>query len=161
MDEALYKYKMNMAMQSKVATITHIEDDELIPLSVPHFVGEMGIDIKKLHYFGVKHAREIVAEDHSRNCSSYSWMRVVFPFESEGLDSSHLRAFSSNQIRVGRLLEIMDFMAGRVCYRHCYSDIKEEAEITIVTATVDNIEFYPTKLEISKDMTFEVNFLLI
>lgn len=41
------------------------------------------------------------------------------------------------EIRIGRLLEIMDFMAGRVAYSHSYAIELKQRDFTMVTAACD------------------------
>lgn len=60
-----------------------------------------------------------------------------------------------NKIRIGRLLEIMDFMAGRVAYTHSYATKMETRDITMVTAACDHFEFYPNELNLNKDLSVE------
>lgn len=50
-------------------------------------------------------------------------------------------------------------MAGRVCYKHCNSELmKENNDITIVTASCDHIEFYPVELSLANDAVLEVKY---
>ena len=68
--------------------------------------------------------------------------------------TTHRKGFG---VRYGRLAEIMDFMAGRVAYAHCYAQLNDtNPGFTIVTASCDHFEFYPTPLSLKKNMTMEV-----
>ena len=55
--------------------------------------------------------------------------------------------FSSSNIRVGRLLELMDYIAANVAYRYCTPDSDKDLDMNdldfiVVTAAIDQIEFY-------------------
>ena len=55
--------------------------------------------------------------------------------------------FSSSNIRVGRLLELMDYIAANVAYRYCTPDSDNDLDMNdidfiVVTAAIDQIEFY-------------------
>lgn len=126
-------------------------------MSTPQFVGDFGADLESIEYYEIPEAH--TPEDDSLRSPSYSWMRCVFPFSKypETLHKNLITSYSRS-VRFGRLLEIMDFMAGRVCYRHCdptNPDSQQPRGITIVTASVDDIEFYPTQLSIDEDMKLE------
>jgi acyl-coenzyme A thioesterase 9 len=45
--------------------------------------------------------------------------------------------FYTDRVRIGRLLEMMDYVASTVAYK--YAAKVDETKITVVTATVDNI----------------------
>ena len=158
MEELVYHHRTIMRRQANTATRVKFDEAEVEEIDVPEFVGDFGVDLNKLKYFAIKtDSKNIeVCKAEDKNSPSYSWMRVVFPFESSKEDlGKNLVAFNSKNFRLGRLLEIMDFMAGRVCYKHCFSELKANPTVTIVTAAVDNIEFYPTDLTIDKDMILE------
>jgi acyl-coenzyme A thioesterase 9 len=60
-----------------------------------------------------------------------------------------------SKIRIGRLLEIMDFMAGRVSYSHCYATEFATRDITNVTAACDHLEFYPVQISMDENLIVE------
>jgi len=47
----------------------------------------------------------------------------------------------SKSIRIGRLLEILDYIAVQVCFKFCNTNYQER-KVTIVTACVDNMQFF-------------------
>lgn len=61
--------------------------------------------------------------------------------------------FSNHSIRVGRLLELMDYIAANVAYRYCTPNSQkvismDELAFLIVTAAIDEIDFfYPVSVE--------------
>lgn len=158
MEELVYHHRTIMRRQANTATRVKFNEEDVVEIDVPEFIGDLGVNLNKLKYFALKKdPKEIeLLRAKDENNPSYSWMRVVFPFETSTEDlGKNLVAFNSKNFRLGRLLEIMDFMAGRVCYKHCFSELKANPTVTIVTAAVDNIEFYPTDLTIDKDMVLE------
>lgn len=50
--------------------------------------------------------------------------------------------FYSPDLRVGRILEILDYVGVTTCYKYLYQKSNEEKVATIVTACVDNMNFY-------------------
>lgn len=66
-----------------------------------------------------------------KNTPSGSWIRFKYPLGSNiGLRDGFKR-FYSEGIRVGRMLEIMDYLAGTVAYRYCKEDPKAK-KVTMV-----------------------------
>lgn len=82
-----------------------------------------------------------VGQDRT-NTPSYSWMRFVIPFETNPELKDSLTQAKTNKIRNGRLLEMMDFISGRVSYRHCYSYDMNAKVCTNVTASVDGLQLF-------------------
>jgi acyl-coenzyme A thioesterase 9 len=50
--------------------------------------------------------------------------------------------YYSNNVRGGRLLEIMDYMASSGAYRYCLPADSKNADFSVVTASVDHINFF-------------------
>lgn len=53
----------------------------------------------------------------------------------------------NSNVRIGRILELMDYIAANVAYRYCTSDCDkdkdmDELKFILVTAAIDEIEFY-------------------
>ncbi|CAK72580.1 unnamed protein product (macronuclear) [Paramecium tetraurelia] len=78
-----------------------------------------------------------------------SWYKVVLPFKSNPELSFKFRRFYTNQVRIGRLLELMDYIASTVSYNY----ILPSSGATMVTAMVDNINFFG---KISADQDLEI-----
>jgi len=73
-----------------------------------------------------------------KNTPSGSWIRFKYPLQSDvGLRDSFKR-FYSEGIRVGRMLEIMDYLAATVAYRYC----KEDPKAKKVTMVIRILEIY-------------------
>ena len=48
--------------------------------------------------------------------------------------------FRSGEIRIGRILQAMDSIAGLVGYRHCFGSVSQTNPFVLVTACVDSIK---------------------
>lgn len=46
--------------------------------------------------------------------------------------------FTKKHVRIGRLLEIMDMIAGLVSYRHCFGSFRKPNPFTLVTGSVQS-----------------------
>ena len=73
--------------------------------------------------------------------------------------------FSHNYVRVGRMLELMDYIAANVAYRYCTPDDEKDINMNelpflIVTAAIDSIEFYyPISVEIDCTLSGYVSYV--
>jgi len=47
-------------------------------------------------------------------------------------------------IRIGRLMEILDYVSVTVCYKYCYFTDLANKPATIIAACMDNIKFFKT-----------------
>ncbi len=119
-------------------------------------IANIGINLADLEVYMVDHPTFNDFPKNNTNSPSASWMRVVFPFESQPNLKRGMVDTSGKHIRVGRLLEIMDLMAERIGYLHCNGPAVYQGDRTVVTASVDGIYFYPNELDISKSITLEV-----
>lgn len=52
------------------------------------------------------------------NCLRNSYLKVKLPLSEKSELQQRLKRFNSNTIRTGAILELMDFVCGRICYRH-------------------------------------------
>jgi hypothetical protein len=69
-----------------------------------------------------------------------SWMSMHYPFSKDkGLRQIHDR-FGGGELRIGKILEIIDALTADVSYKYI-SNTEKESETVIVTMVVDNISF--------------------
>ena len=121
-------------------------------------ITHIGIDLNDIIYYRVK--KEGLAESSeekerlNENCPSYSWMRFVVPFSTQCKLRDELTQAKSNKMRFGRLLEMMDFISGRVAYKHCYNEFYDK-DSTNVTAGVDGLQFFDTNHSIEEDIIID------
>jgi hypothetical protein len=109
-------------------------------------------------YYGIQKSG-LADENHEReaqhvNCPSYSFMRFVVPFSTKCKLRDELTQSKSNKMRHGRLLEMMDFISGRVAYKHCYNEFYVKSS-TNVTASVDGLQFFDTNHSVEEDIILD------
>lgn len=161
MERSLLNYHQRLAMIKAQENRFTPPKDTLQNLERIEFDPEfasMGINLLELEVYMVNDPK---FADYPRNDTSppsASWMRVVFPFSTSKSLRRGMARVGEKDIRIGRLLEIMDLMAGRVAYSHCDGSFNKGAR-TVVTASVDGIQFFPNELDIEKDITLEVGTL--
>lgn len=115
----------------------------------------LGFLMEDLEVYQILDPRFAERKDFSKNYFTASWLRIVFPLQTNPKLRKFLIKIDREGVRVGRLLEIMDIMAGRVCYLHCGSS-HESKEFTIVTASVDGIQFFRDDLDIDENFALDV-----
>ena len=80
-------------------------------------------------------------------------MRLMLPFrENKGLRDNFMR-FDKETFRVGKILEIMDLVSGRVCYKHL--EILKRHNFVCVTASVDSIRTSEDFFDINQNMVID------
>ncbi|NP_001333766.1 thioesterase superfamily protein [Solanum lycopersicum] len=84
---------------------------------------------------------------------SRSRTRVVYRFSSDFELRERYRN-PMNEIRIEKLLEDLDALAGTISYKHCSSDDGKARSLVLVTASVDNMILKKT-ICIDKDLTIE------
>jgi len=77
---------------------------------------------------------------------------VEFKFGSDPILREHYRN-PFNGVRIGKILEDMDSLAGQISYRHCDDANPNTRPAVMVTATVEAIHMNITHLTLEKDMT--------
>lgn len=154
--EIVYNHKLLMKKFAKIATCMQVDDKLIVRVFDPPAIGDFGVDMSKLEFYKIANPDARKAATSETNYPCNSWMRAIFPFSKAKEIRQNMTAFGYSKIRYGRLLEIMDFMGAAICYDHCKADSNTDwNNITIVTASVDNIEFYPTKISIEQDLIVE------
>lgn len=76
---------------------------------------------------------------------------VIYPFSTDKLLKEHYKN-PWDGVRLGRILEDMDSLAGYVAYDHCHVDDLTTLPPLLVTATVEKIQFSEVPLKLSEDM---------
>lgn len=74
--------------------------------------------------------------NYPRNC----FYSVVFPLSTCELVKNYY-AFHDNDMRFGRILEMIDYIATRVAYKYSYQD-KDMNEATIMMVCGDNVKVF-------------------
>jgi acyl-coenzyme A thioesterase 9 len=89
-------------------------------------------------------------KDQPRNVAN-SWVRWNLPMRSHPQMFEQFSLFGTDQIRVGKVLEILDAFSAEVGYRHVGFQFDEH---TIVTACLDRLDFFD-KLSMKEDLQVE------
>jgi len=67
----------------------------------------------------------------------FCWQRVLLPFKTSAKLRDSLCRFDAQRIRIGKLLEIFDFLSEATSRR-----LISGSDHTLVTTCVDNFQFY-------------------
>ena len=78
------------------------------------------------------------AISYPRNC----WHQIRLPFSKCPEMRLKFTRFYSPSLRIGRILEILDYIGVTTTYKYLYQTREEEKLATVVTACVDNMNFY-------------------
>ena len=70
-----------------------------------------------------------------------AWIRLVIPFDKNADLRKNYKLLDTNNLRVSRLMELIDYFTGRLAYKYC-NFLPSANEITLVTASVDKIELF-------------------
>lgn len=82
-----------------------------------------------------------------------SYLRIVVPLKSSPALSQAYTRFYDPGIRVGKTLELMDFIAARICYRHLAS--LNDPEVFVVTASVEGVDIHDVEHAANQDLVLE------
>ncbi len=87
------------------------------------------------------------------NTVKNSYLRVVIPFQTDRDLAELFIRFDNENIRVGKLLELMDFVSGRVCYQHLR--VLEYHSYSCVTACVDNFDIFDEQYSVNENIVID------
>lgn len=84
--------------------------------------------------------------------SSFSRLELTYPFETDASFRNHYRN-PFGTLRVGKVMEDLDIVAGHVALRHCDDENAATPPLDLVTASIDKIKaLSPTALGIDRDL---------
>ena len=78
-------------------------------------------DSSNIH-ISVSEAKERLTDVSNFSTPCHSFYQINLPFKNNLNLRKRMTQFSSSNIRVGRLLELMDYIAANVAYRYCTPD---------------------------------------
>ena len=78
-------------------------------------------DSSNIH-ISVSEAKERLTDVSTFSTPCHSFYQINLPFKNNLNLRKRMTQFSSSNIRVGRLLELMDYIAANVAYRYCTPD---------------------------------------
>lgn len=85
------------------------------------------------------------------NSVKNSFIRVIMPFDKSFELTEMFVRFDTNKVRIGKLLEIMDLLAGRVCYKHL--QVLKEHNFSLVTACVDGFQVFHDDYRVTQSLS--------
>ncbi|KAL4470843.1 hypothetical protein ABPG72_016389 [Tetrahymena utriculariae] len=152
--------KSNMHKVQHNEIVMRVKDEDLKLLNeeenraqpiIKNFFTTMNEDynIKIYEHKNINHENKNVS--YPRN----SYYKVVFPFEKNTMIRDRFTNYFSDGLRYGRILEVLDYIAAYISYRHCYTEIGQR-HVTNVTACVDNMNFY-SQMRNDKDLEVQGN----
>lgn len=80
-----------------------------------------------------------MTDDFSKNYPRNSWNKIILPLSSNEKMRNKFSRFYSDTVRIGVLMEILDYQAVISGFNHLYN---KREDVTLVTGSVDNINFY-------------------
>ncbi|MEL6803604.1 MAG: hypothetical protein AAFO91_07480 [Bacteroidota bacterium] len=122
LSDIVYNYKTAQRKQKSNNLRLHIDKSTLHKVSskeIQHFlVADLGYDLRLLEFMEFPFHSTPESQDSYTNCLRNSYLRVRLPLSEQPELQTKLKRFNDNSIRTGALLELMDFVCGRICYRH-------------------------------------------
>jgi acyl-coenzyme A thioesterase 9 len=153
-ENSILAYHQLMDQIKKEQTVfTPPAESQLKRVVLTDDLATIGITAEDMEMYMIDDPRFLQRPDKSINYPANSWIRLKLPLESKEKIRKYL-ALGDNRIRVGRLLELMDMLAGRICYWHT-NDSFVPKDLTIVTASVDGIQFYNNPIHLDKNLSLE------
>lgn len=78
----------------------------------------------------------------------YSFTSIRISFDKDPMIRNEFRFMSTNDVRIGKILEILDIFSAKTIFRHMN---KDKSEVTLVTASVSAITLFE-QIDISKQL---------
>jgi len=113
------------------------------------FLGQMKEYSKGLEIYEVTG----LPKDPEKNSPAGSWIRFKYALSSDSSIRDSWKKFYSEGVRVGKMLEIMDYLAGTVAYRYARANPTEK-KVTMVTASVYDVAIFESNIRSDKDLLF-------
>eukprot|EP01017_Pseudomicrothorax_dubius_P031479 TRINITY_DN4028_c0_g1_i6.p1 TRINITY_DN4028_c0_g1~~TRINITY_DN4028_c0_g1_i6.p1 ORF type:complete len:434 (+),score=51.65 TRINITY_DN4028_c0_g1_i6:124-1425(+) len=145
-EEILLNFTENLSKLRADATRMNLRPEKLVELKKNEFL-DMGV----LNYFGLnqdciqiyRHADSLtsVPEDRSVNYPRNGVIRLEMLFSKSENLRENFRRFYSERVRIGKMLEIFDYLAGMTAYKYVYNEAGSRI-CTFVTACVDRFQPY-------------------
>lgn len=151
-----HRHKMSIDCFKRTSTRFTIPPENIEKDIIPNFVGKIGVAHDQILYYRANrpNLHAPASEVLTTNSPAASWLRIKIPFSENSSLGNDLVRSTRNEIRPGRLLELMDFCAGRICYKHC-NNVNRDKGNTVVTAAVDGVEFYTSEHSIDEDLIID------
>jgi len=87
------------------------------------------------------HAKKEIPSDKSINSPRNCWNQITLPLSTNVDLRNRFVRFYTNRVRIGKLLEVLDYAAANVSYLFCHSEPFSRSS-TNVTLSMDNMHFF-------------------
>jgi acyl-CoA hydrolase len=124
-----------------------------LPLCM-HIFGSFGLPVSIMDnrvYEKVPNAELVSLKPEEPRTVDHSWVRWDLPLRSNQQLKEQFTLFSSDRVRIGKILELLDAFSADVAYRHVGQNLNDYA---IVTACLDRLDFFD-KLTLEEDLRVE------
>lgn len=137
--EKLHKLKTRLLLPSNLLSSNYYNSNlkHVFDYSFPSQINEKSVIIKEIPY----------SED-LKSTPFNSFFSLCLDFPKEEKLRNHFCGLNNSSVRLGKLLELFDFLTSESCFKHIG---KPKNEFTLVTASVSSIEFFK-RMEISKPL---------
>ncbi|EAR89305.1 acyl-CoA thioester hydrolase (macronuclear) [Tetrahymena thermophila SB210] len=90
-------------------------------------------------------------KDNARS-PKQGWFYLKMPFSTDESLQFRFSNIDGTTMRTGKILELMDYCAGIVSFRHTYSPETGLTPTNIVTGCLDNVRFFQNNIPINEDL---------
>lgn len=136
-----YKHKMKLNLLRKEEERLKVTSDMKVLMDSSKLwkLADLGFNEKDLILYEIDPKYYDMNNDSVNPLESY--VSLIIPFKSNSEIKNKLTRFNTGTVRIGKILELIDYISGRVCYKHFKSNNKNEDNNTVmVTACVDGFE---------------------
>lgn len=143
--DIVFKFRQDLTLHENESSRYIVPKDKLVPLnakvSINLATGFLASHTElRMYRIGLKE-EESIPKDRSVNFPRNSFIQIHLPLgENEDLKNRYIR-FRPGLVRVGRILEALDFTAGFVSAFHAYNEPLSRT-CTMVTACCDHLKFF-------------------
>lgn len=141
LSDIVFKFKQDLTLHENESSRFIVPSSELIPLSVKDSRNLASGFLASHHELRIYRIPCVESKERSINYPRNSFLQIHLPLgENEDLKNRYIR-FKPGLVRVGRLLEALDFTAGFVAYFHIHDEPLSHA-CTMMTVCCDHLKFF-------------------
>ena len=139
--DVVFKFRQDLTLHENESSRFIVPTSELTHLSSKDGINLAGGFLATMGELRLFRVPPVESKDRSVNYPRNSFLQIHLPLEeNEDLKNRYIR-FKPGLVRVGRLLEALDFTAGFVSYFHAYSE-PLSFTCTCMTACCDHLKFF-------------------
>lgn len=139
--DIVFKFKQDLTLHENESSRYIIPQEKLVPLNVETSVNLATGFLASHNELRIFRIPPELPENKTFNYPRNSFLQIHLPLgENEDLKNRYIR-FRPGLVRVGRLLEALDFTAAVVSFLHAYSEPMSRT-CTMLTACCDHLKFF-------------------